>query len=55
MPLRNQIVTKIQDQLPVIPVSWFEHNAAVSSRVALDSVTLDPFERDYLVPAMRWA
>ena len=54
-PLRKQIVTMLQDQLPVIPVSWFEHNAAVSPRVAADSVTLDPFEQSYLVPAMRWA
>jgi len=54
-PLRKQIVTVLQDQLPVIPVSWFEHNAAVSNRVAMDSVTLDPFEQSYLVPAMRWA
>jgi peptide/nickel transport system substrate-binding protein len=54
-PLRKQIVTALQDQLPVIPVSWFEHNAAVSKRVAIDSVTLDPFEQSYLVPAIRWA
>jgi peptide/nickel transport system substrate-binding protein len=54
-PLRKQIVTILQDQLPVIPVSWYEHNAAVSTHVALDSVTLDPFEQSYLVPAMRWA
>jgi peptide/nickel transport system substrate-binding protein len=55
VPLRKQIVTVLQDQLPVIPVSWFEHNAAVSPRVALDSVTLDPFEQSYLLPAVRWA
>jgi peptide/nickel transport system substrate-binding protein len=55
VPPRKQIVTVLQDQLSVIPVSWFEHNAAVSPRVALDSVTLDPFEQSYLLPAMRWA
>jgi peptide/nickel transport system substrate-binding protein len=55
VPLRKQIVTVLQDQLPVIPVSWFEHNAAVSTRVVLDSVTLDPFEQSYLLPAIRWA
>jgi peptide/nickel transport system substrate-binding protein len=55
VPLRKQIVMTLQDQLPVIPVSWFEHNAAVSPRVALDSVTLDPFEQSYLLPAIRWA
>jgi len=54
-PLRKQIVATLQDQLPVIPVSWFEHNAAVSTRLAADSVTLDPFEQSYMLPAMRWA
>jgi peptide/nickel transport system substrate-binding protein len=54
-PLRKQIVATLQDQLPVIPVSWFEHNAAVATRVAPDSVTLDPFEQSYLIPEMRWA
>jgi peptide/nickel transport system substrate-binding protein len=54
-PLRQQIVTVLQDQLPVIPVSWFEHNAAVSTRVAAESVVLDPFEQSYLLPAMQWA
>jgi peptide/nickel transport system substrate-binding protein len=52
--LRKQIVTILQDQLPVIPVSWYEHNAAVSTRIAQDSVTLDPFEQSYLLPAIRW-
>jgi len=54
-PLRKAIAATLQEQLPVIPVSWFEHNAAVSKRVALDSVVLDPFEQNYLIPAMRWA
>jgi peptide/nickel transport system substrate-binding protein len=53
--LRKQIVTALQDQLPVIPVSWFEHNAAIATRVAADSVTLDPFEQSYLIQDMRWA
>ena len=53
--LRRSIVEALQDQLPVIPVSWFEHNAAVSPRVAPGSFVLDPFEQSYLLQDMRWA
>lgn len=53
--LRKRIVAILQAQLPVIPVSWSEHNAFVSPRVALPSVVLDPFEQSYGIQALRWA
>ena len=53
--LRRRIVTILQDQLPVIPVSWYELNMFVSPRVALASVVLDPFEQDYGAAATKWA
>ena len=53
--LRRDMVTALQDQLPVIPVSWFEHNAAVSPRLAPASFVLDPYEQSYLLQEMRWA
>lgn len=54
-PLRRRIAAILQTELPVIPVSWFEHNVAVSPRVALPSVVLDPFEQDYGAAGLRWA
>ena len=53
--LRRDIAAALQDRLPVLPVSWFEHNAAISPRVAVDSVVLDPYEQSYLLQEMRWA
>ena len=53
--LRKKIVTILQDQLPVIPVSWFESNAAVSTAVEPASVVLDPYEQSYGVQRIRWA
>ena len=53
--LRRQIVTILQDLLPVIPVSWFESNAAVSTAGDPASVVLDPYEQSYGVQRIRWA
>lgn len=51
--LRGQITRLIHDELPVIPVSYFEHNLAVSTRIR--DVTVDPFETRYFLDAVRWA
>lgn len=53
--LRRGIVGLLQRDLPVIPVSWSQNNAAVSTRVAAGSVVLDPFEMSYGLPGVRWA
>ena len=53
--LRQKIVAILQDQLPVIPVSWFESNAAVSTAIDPASVVLDPYEQSYGVQRIRWA
>jgi peptide/nickel transport system substrate-binding protein len=53
--LRRGIVGVLQRDLPVIPVSWSQHNAAVSTRVNVASVTLDPYEMSYGLPEIRWA
>ncbi len=53
--LRRRIVGLLQRDLPVIPVSWFEHNAAASTRLDKASLQLDPFEISYRLPGMRWA
>jgi peptide/nickel transport system substrate-binding protein len=42
----RRIVTRIlQDELPVIPLSWLDYNLAVSRRIA--DVRFDPFELTY--------
>ncbi len=53
--LQREIVELLQHDLPVIPVAWFEHNAAVSTRLVPASVKLDPFEVSYCLAEMRWA
>jgi peptide/nickel transport system substrate-binding protein len=42
----------LHDELPVIPVAWFEHTVAVSPR--LRDVAIDPYEMRYLAEAMVW-
>ena len=43
--LRRDITRLIHDEMPVIPISWFQHTVAVSSRTA--GVVIDPFEMRY--------
>ena len=51
--LRKRITEILHAELPVIPVSWFEHTVAVSGR--LKPVPVDPFEQRYLIDRMAWA
>ena len=52
--LRKRITEILHAELPVIPVSWFEHTVAVSSRMK-QPVAIDPFEQRYLIDRMAWA
>lgn len=51
--LRKEITALIHDEMPVIPVSWFEHTVAVSGRVR--DVVVDPFEITYSLAGVAWA
>lgn len=51
--LRREITALIHEELPVVPVSWFEHTVAVSSRVR--GVVVDPFETRYNLDRVTWA
>ena len=51
--LRAQAATILQDQMPVIPVAWYDNSVAVSRR--LSGVTLDPLELSYRIADMGWA
>lgn len=49
---RNTITAAIQQDLPVIPLAWYQQAVAVNSQ--LQSVKLDPFERHFGLRDMRW-
>jgi len=51
--LRNDITAILQQELPVIPVSWYDHHVAVSKDIT--GVTLDAFELRPYPEGVRWA
>ena len=51
--LRRRVAEVLQDELPVIPLAWYDHSVAVSRRLA--GVSVDPLELSYRISAMRWA
>ncbi len=53
--IQRRIAALLQRDLPVIPISWFEHNAAAGPRLDPRTTALDPFEQRYLLHTMRWA
>lgn len=50
---RDQAMAILQDELPVIPVAWYQQTAAVSTGVI--GAVLDPFERSIGLSRMDWA
>ncbi|MEF7613241.1 ABC transporter substrate-binding protein [Aquincola sp. MAHUQ-54] len=50
--LRAGIVRVLQEELPVIPVTWYRQHVAMSPRVA--RVSVDPLERSYRISGMEW-
>ena len=50
--LRHAIMSVLQKELPVIPVTWYEHIVAVSNRI--EGVHIDPFEIKSYVKGVRW-
>ena len=51
--LRHGILSVLQAELPVIPVTWYEHIVAISDR--LEGVRIDPFEIKSYVRGARWS
>ncbi len=45
--LRKEILTIIQEEVPVAAVAWFEHTVAVNKRVK--GLVIDPFEMRYML------
>lgn len=51
--LRTQAAQILHQALPVIPVAWYRHSAALHPRV--NSAGLDPLERSYRLSRMQWS
>lgn len=49
---RSVITRALQQDLPVIPLAWYQQSAAVNSQ--LQGVKLDPFERHFGLRQMHW-
>jgi peptide/nickel transport system substrate-binding protein len=45
--LRKDILKLLHEEMPVTPVSWFEHTIAVHKRVK--GLVVDPFEMRYML------
>lgn len=51
--LHRRVAGVLQTELPVIPLAWYDHSAAVSRRLA--EVFVDPLELSYRIERIRWA
>ena len=51
--IRKKITTILQKELPVIPISWYDHHVAVSKGIT--GVKLDAFELRPYPEGVRWA
>ncbi len=51
--LAQRIARIMHDEMPVVPVAWYDYPVAFSRRIAGGSV--DPLELSYRIAGMRWA
>lgn len=51
-PLIDMVTKNIQQELPVIPIVYYQHTVAMSNKI--DNVIIDPLERDYGLDKIRW-
>lgn len=50
-PLRRRIVGVLHDELPVMPIVWYDQLVTVANRIG--EVPIDPFEQRYLLERIR--
>lgn len=50
---RSRAVALLQQDLPVIPIAWYRQNVAIADSV--EGATIDPWERSFGLPAIRWS
>lgn len=51
-PYIAQVAKALQDELPLLPITWYQHTAAFSSK--LDGVVIDPLQRTYGLSKLSW-
>jgi peptide/nickel transport system substrate-binding protein len=52
---RKQILAVVNDDLPVIPVVWYDYNVSISDRVDFESVPIDALEVSFWIDRVKWA
>lgn len=52
-PLISEVATTLHQELPLIPLVWYQHTVSVAE--GLEGVVVDPLERDYGISRMSWA
>jgi len=52
-PLIKQVVTEIHNDLPLIPVAWYQHTVSIAN--GLEGAVIDPLERTYGLESMSWS
>ncbi len=52
---RNQLLAVVNDDMPVIPVVWYDYNVSISDRVDFDSVPIDALEVSFWIDRVKWA
>jgi len=52
-PLIAEVAATLHQELPLIPLVWYQHTVAVAA--GLKGVVVDPLERDYGISRMSWA
>lgn len=53
-PMRKeQVVRILHEELPLIPVVWYEQTVAISNTIS--KVVIDPYERNYGLARIEWS
>lgn len=52
-PLIKEVVSQIHEQLPIIPIVWYQHTLSIAN--GLEGVEIDPLERTYGLQDLSWA
>jgi len=52
---RKKINRIVNDQLPIIPVVWYDYGVSISTKIDPRSVVVDPFEFSFWLDKIRWA
>ncbi len=52
-PYIARVAKALQDELPLMPITWYQHTAAVSAD--LEGVVIDPLQRTYGLSKVSWS